>query len=67
MKSKSRRKATPGAPAFALVNNRNKIKVDTVCVDRQSVEFICEDAIKKGKGRVRRVRVLLENEVRKSK
>lgn len=49
--------------AWACVKNR-KIKVDTVCEDRESAEFLLEGKLKTDGYRVRRVRVTLAAESR---
>ena len=55
------RKKVYGSPAFACVNARGTIKVDTVCPDRESAEAMLFDGDLQGRGyKVRRVRVMLE-------
>ena len=46
--------------AWACVSRKKHIKVDTVCVDRESAEFMLDGKLKGDGYRVRRVRVVLE-------
>jgi hypothetical protein len=51
--------ASRTARGWALVSPNNKIKVDTICVDRESAEFLNEGELKRKGYKVRRVVVEL--------